>query len=153
LKTEIGTLDNRGTTPNFIREKFRENIMELRVKLLQMAEGLMELPEITREAVEKGDIPGALLIEGKPYQVVPVSLRHDSIKTVIQTGVGYRSDHTTDDEPLRRQVVIMGPWDDERPELNAPAKGALTDGKPAADDTTTRRRADGNGNGRRRAPG
>jgi len=145
--TEVGVIEKPQHTPNFIREMFRQDIEELRPFLLQMAAGLVELPVSMCDAVKKGKVPGAIVIAGQPYQVAAVSQRLDAIKTHIQTGVGYRSDHTTDDEPLRRQVVIMPPWQDEIP--NAPAKGALTDGKSttATDDPTNGRRAGGNGGG------
>jgi hypothetical protein len=45
--------------------------------------------------------------------IATIDQRLSAIKLYAQCGVGYRSDHTTGDEPIRRGVVAMPPWDSE----------------------------------------
>lgn len=64
-----------------------------------------------------------------PMQLATLDQRISAAKAIIQTGVGFKTDHTSDDEPLRRAVVIFPEWNDQKP-LNPPAaKGALTSGE------------------------
>ena len=67
-----------------------------------------------------------------PMQMATLDQRISAAKAIIQTGVGFKTDHTTDDEPIRRQVVLMPPWNDEPKQVDAPStRGALPSGKPS----------------------
>jgi len=74
-----------------------------------------------------------------PMQIATLGQRIDAAKAIIQTGVGFKTDHTTDDEPLRRAVVLFPEWQD-RPSLKPPAK-ALSSGDSSDNGGRRKKRA------------
>ncbi len=87
--------------------------------------------ELTAEGAKAGSDQGLTDLGctlTMPLQVATLDQRISAAKAIIQTGVGFKTDHTTDDEPLRRAVVVFPEWQDRKP-LNPPAKGALPSGE------------------------
>lgn len=127
MKADLGFKKQPGPTPNFIRELFREDALVAREVLRMIMLGGLELTEEgARVASDQAlqDLGCTLTV---PMQMATLGQRIDAAKAIIQTGVGFKTDHTTDDEPLRRAVVLFPEWQD-RPSLKPPAKGALTSG-------------------------
>lgn len=131
MTVEIGTKKQRGPTPNFIRELFREDALVARQVLREIMLGGLELTPEAAEQLHEADRSDLGCNHVVPLQVATIDQRISAAKAVLQTGVGFKTDHTTDDEPLGRGVVLMPPWDEQRDLPDTPNKGALTSGKPS----------------------
>ncbi len=152
IKADLGFKKQPGPTPNFIRELFREDALVAREVLRMIMLGGLELTEEgARVASDQAlqDLGCTLTV---PMQMATLGQRIDAAKAIIQTGVGFKTDHTTDDEPLRRAVVLFPEWQD-RKSLKPPAKGALTSGEADESDNGGRKKARARNTTPRRKPG
>lgn len=132
LKAEVGFKRQTGPTPNFIREIFREDALVAREILREILLGGVALTEEAAKMASDMDLASLGASLNAPLQLATLDQRIAAAKAIIQTGVGFKTDHTTDDEPLRRQVVLMPPWADEVEQVEpASIKGALPSGNPS----------------------
>lgn len=147
---EVGVIEKPQHTPNFIRELFREDALVAREVLMGILTGGIHLTEPAAEVAVARSVGILGCPHTTPLQVPTITERLNAAKLILQTGVGFKVDHTTDDESIRAQVVVMPLWDDDPRLKNSPVKGALTDGKPtngdrSAGDSAAGRGSDGNG--------
>lgn len=150
---KVGTKNQTGPTPNFIRDLFRKDALVAREVLMGILTGGLVLSEPAAQAATGEGLKHLGCTLTTPLQIPTITERLNAAKLILQTGVGFKIDHTSNDETIRRQVVIMPPWDESsKLEPIAPAKGALTSGEPedrdgdgASGKAATRRRTDGNG--------
>jgi len=127
MKGEVGFKTQTGPTPNFIRELFREDALVARQILREVMLGGLELTAEGAEAANAQGLEELGCTLTMPLQVATMDQRITAAKAVIQTAVGFKTDHTTDDEPLRRGVALFPEWQDRK--TIAPAQGALTSGE------------------------
>lgn len=107
-------------TPNFIRTHCAERFLA----------ALPVLEEIIHGGIQVDEQAAEILTERKQTVVAgrlmaTIDQRLSAIKLYAQCGVGYRSDHTTGDEPIRRGVVAMPPWDSEKHAIEVPVRAHL----------------------------
>ena len=131
MQAELGIRKQPGPTPNFIRELFREDALVARQILREIMLGGLEMTEAGARAASDQGLTDLGCTLTMPLQVASLDQRINAAKAIIQTGVGFKTDHSTDDEPLRRGVVLFPEWQDRK--SIAPAQGALTSGDASSD--------------------
>jgi len=127
-----------GRTPNFIRKHCAERFY-LALPLLDAIiwGGLHLTPEAAAQLkqiespVADGD-EKEKKVDQHPLLVATIKERLDALGLLARVGVGFRSDHTSDDHGLGVGVIPLPPWDDEIGEyevIEAENAGALPSGE------------------------
>jgi hypothetical protein len=152
-----------GRTPNIIRKHCAERFY-LALPLLDQIiwgglqltpEAMAQLKQIESPVADDAEADEDKKVDQHPLLVATIKERLDALGLLARVGVGFRSDHTSDDHSLGAGVVLLPAWDDEVGEyevIEEGSKGALPSGDQEGNGkkpTKTTGKNRGKGNGRR----
>jgi hypothetical protein len=128
-----------GRTPNFIRKHCAERFY-LALPLLDQIiwgglqltpEAMAQLKQIEAPVADDAEENEEQKVDQHPLLVATIKERLDALGLLARVGVGFRSDHTSDDHGVGAGVVLLPAWDDEVGEyevIEEGSKGALPSG-------------------------